>query len=209
VWISGKDESATHCADVSERIRVNDAPVLLLVFNKLGAKEEIQYSGETATSELPSHASSSAEEDGQNALPSGPALVIAYNPIVRDVTRRLLDKTGHTNEAFSSLDDATVWLITHNVRPAFIAIDISDYDDGLDWIDDMRNRCGDISCLCFTNGETYDDIPGTGMNGFLVKPFDLDSLTKELIGLNLPVENREIDDEDLTSVQSDTEVAQL
>ena len=127
------------------------------------------------------------EESGTSevALTTGPALLIAFSPTVRDVARRLLEKTGHPNEAFSSLDDATVWLITHDVRPEFVAIDLSDYDGGVNWIDDMRTRCGNVPCLCFTNGEEYEIEGNT--HAYLPKPFDLDMLTGAMNELNIEI----------------------
>jgi PAS domain-containing protein len=210
LWIRRADNGSVHCTFACDTVKVERVPTFLLVISRVGARNVSDYTNgdyEIETTGQPM--SQETEIDEQAAAPTGPALVVAYNPIVRDVTRRLLDKTGHANEAFSTLDDSTVWLITHNINPAFVAIDLSDYDDGMNWIEDLRTRCGNVPCLCFTNGETYDEIPGDGQNAFLLKPFDLESLCAALSELKLTVPNNLKVENDFTSVQEESEIAQL
>jgi hypothetical protein len=117
-------------------------------------------------------------------LPVGAGVLVTINPTVREVARRLFDKCGHPCEAFSNLDDAVVWLITHDLRPEFLAIDLTDFDVVENWITDLRARCGDVPCIAFTDGETYS-LPEGGRNAFLEKPFDLDALQEALSAVDL------------------------
>ena len=117
-------------------------------------------------------------------LPLGPGILVTLNPTVREVARRLIEKCGHTCEAFTNLDDAVVWLITHDVRPEFLAIDLTDFDQVDSWVTDLRVRCGEVPCIGFTDGETYL-LPNGGLNTLLAKPFDLDSLNEALSVVHL------------------------
>jgi DNA-binding NtrC family response regulator len=120
-------------------------------------------------------------------LPVGPAMLISLNPTVREVARRLLAKTGHPTEVFTNLDDATVWLITHDMRPELAAIDLTDFDDAENWILEMRSRCGSVPCMAFADDSGYE-MPNGGLNEILAKPFDLDSMTGALLALQLSAE---------------------
>lgn len=120
-------------------------------------------------------------------VPPGPALVISLNPVVRDVARRLLERTGHACEVFSSLDDATAWLYSRNLRPELIALDIGEFLEAADWLETVRLRCGNVACLAITDGVTYG-LTDEGPNAYLIKPFDQDTVVEALNYLGLPVE---------------------
>jgi DNA-binding NtrC family response regulator len=122
-------------------------------------------------------------------LPLGPGMLVTINPVVREVARRLFDKMRHPVEAFSSLDDATVWLITHDVRPELVALDLSDFDDANTWLSEVRARCGHVPCIGFTEGETFV-LPDDGPNRLLEKPFDLDALGAALAAAGVEAVDR-------------------
>ena len=127
------------------------------------------------------------QEDDQVAetlsLTIGPAVLVSYSPVVREVARRLLEKTGHAPEVFSALNDATTWMIGQSCRPEFVAIDITEFVDASDWLTELRARCGAVPCLAITDGVT-DGLP-SGPNVMLEKPFDLDSMAMALSELGL------------------------
>lgn len=116
-------------------------------------------------------------------LATGPALLVSFSPVVREVARRLLEKTGHAPEVFSTLGDAMTWLIGQGCRPEFVTIDITEFSDAPDWLAELRDRCGAVPCLAITDGVT-DGLPA-GPNALLEKPFDLDSVTMALGELGL------------------------
>ena len=166
-----------------ELIKVEGVPVLMVVLDRL--PESVQPAAQvpepsTVEPERPLAPSTPP------ALPIGPGMLITLNPTVREVARRLFDKSGHACEAFTNLDDAVVWIITHDVRPEFLAIDVTDFDAVESWIADLRARCGDVPCIAFTDGETYS-LPEGGRNTFLEKPFDLEAFQDALAAVDLSV----------------------
>jgi PAS domain-containing protein len=166
-----------------ELIKLEGAPALMVVLEP--EQENMAPSTEVpvaADAEPPREPASSAPR----VLRLGPGMLIALDPTVREVARRLLDKSGHACEAFTNLDDAVVWLITHGVRPEFLALDMTDFDAVDVWVSDLRARCGDVPCIAFTDGETYD-LPDDGPNVFLAKPFDWESFQDALSGAHLRV----------------------
>lgn len=175
---------ATRCLFRYELIKIEGMPTLLVVLEPLlialSPRTEPVSAVEQETGEM--HALTPPPLPPP--LPLGPGLLITLNPTVREVARRLLEKTGHPCEVFSSLDDATVWLITHDIRPELAVIDLTDFDDAESWIEELRVRCGDVPCVAFTDGADYD-LPNGGLNEFLPKPFDLDSLSGTLATLHL------------------------
>jgi PAS domain-containing protein len=166
-----------------ELIKVEGVPLLMVVLDRL--PESVQPAAEEAALMVvePERPLLPAAPP---ALPIGPGMLITLNPTVREVARRLFDKCGHSCEAFTNLDDAVVWIITHDVRPEFLAVDLTDFDVAESWISDLRARCGDVPCIAFTDGETYS-LPAGGLNAFLEKPFDLDALQDALSAVDLPV----------------------
>ena len=173
---------STRCMLRYELIKIEGMPTLLVVLEPIpqplvSSEPEPQFEDET-TSPQPVAATAPPP------LPIGPGMLITMNPTVREVARRLLEKVGHNCEVFSSLDDATVWLITHDMRPELVAIDLTDFDEAEIWIEELRARCGDVPCIAITDGAEYV-LPGDALNEFLVKPFDLESLTGSLAALNL------------------------
>jgi hypothetical protein len=165
-----------------ELIKVEGVPVLLVVLER--APESVPPAPEVSEQSVgPERALAPVAPP---VLPIGPGMLITINPTVREVARRLFDKTGHACEAFSNLDDAVVWLITHDVRPEFLAIDLTDFDVVESWIADLRARCGDVPCIGFTDGETYS-LPEGGLNVSLEKPFDLEAFQDALSAVCLRV----------------------
>ncbi|MBU0691880.1 response regulator, partial [bacterium] len=124
----------------------------------------------------------------ESVLPLGPGLLIVNNPTVREVARRMLAKTGHPCEAFSSLDDATAWIYSHDLRPELVCFDLGDFDDGDEWLTQVRTRCGDVPCLALSSGNDYP-LPDNGPNYYLEKPFELESLAQALLALNIEIES--------------------
>ncbi|HEY3294736.1 MAG TPA: PAS domain-containing protein [bacterium] len=178
----------TRCLLHYELIKIEGMPTLLVVLeqmqNLVVPVEESPVPEEQITEEQPVASTLPPQ------MPVGPGLLITMNPTVREVARRLLEKVGHPCEVFSSLDDATVWLITHSLKPELAAIDLTDFDDAENWIEDLRARCGDVPCVAFTDGGDYL-LPDGGSNEYLVKPFDLESLIASLSTLHLETSNCE------------------
>jgi PAS domain-containing protein len=165
-----------------ELIKVEGVPVLLVVLDR--APESVPPAAEVV--EPPAEPERVLAPAAPPVLPVGPGMLITINPTVREVARRLFDKSGHPCEAFTNLDDAVVWLITHDVRPEFLAIDLTDFDVVESWISDLRARCGDVPCIAFTDGETYS-LPEGGLNTSLEKPFDLEAFQDALSAVHLRV----------------------
>jgi PAS domain-containing protein len=199
LWIKNRDNRSLLRDYACALIKLEGVPTLLIVLSRPGTQPTVACAiraDEDYLSEI------SDTSDASSQPPLGPAMIIAYDPTVRNATRRLLDKLGHENEAFSTLDDATIWLITRNTRPAFVAIDLSDYDEGLNWIEEMRFRCGSVVCLCLTDGESEEHVVESELNGNLTKPFDLESLASALDNLNLRLNDSPPLSENITPVQT-------
>ena len=166
-----------------ELIKVEGVPVLMVVLDRL--PESVPPVVEVTAAAVAEPERGPAPS-APPVLPVGPGMLITLNPTVREVARRLFDKAGHACEAFTNLDDAVVWLITHDVRPEFLAIDLTDFDLAESWIADLRARCGDVPCIAFTDGESYS-LPEGGLNTSLEKPFDLDAFQDALSAVHLSV----------------------
>jgi PAS domain-containing protein len=164
-----------------ELIKVEGVPALMVVLENVTETAPL-------TDMLPEPETHGNEQSSAPAappvLPLGPGILITLDPTVREVARRLFEKCGHNCEAFTNLDDAVVWLITHDVRPEFMAIDLTDYDQVDNWITDLRIRCGEVPCIGFTDGDAFL-LPNGGLNALLEKPFDLDSLNGALNEVHL------------------------
>ncbi|MDD5087942.1 MAG: PAS domain-containing protein [bacterium] len=165
-----------------ELIKVEGAPALLIVLEPLDTPPAPDCTPIAFADDVP--AAAPVLPAAPPPLPIGPGLLVCLNPTVRETARRMLEKTGHECESFSSLDDVTVWLITHDVRPEFVAIDLTDYDEAASWIEELRGRCGEVPCLGFADGEHYP-LPDDGPNSWLDKPFDFESLAAALAQLEL------------------------
>ncbi|MBU1983418.1 PAS domain-containing protein [bacterium] len=177
----GYNGIAIRCRLQYELIKVEGAPTLLIVLEPESEPLLPDYPEIVPQATVMDSPPSSPEP---LPLPPGPGLLITLNPTVRETARRMFEKTGHDCESFSSLDDVTVWLITHDVRPEFVAIDLTDFD-GIDgWLEELRARCGDVPCLAFTDGDPWS-LPNDGLNAFLAKPFDFESLIAALATLKL------------------------
>jgi len=172
--------SAVRCELRYELVKIEGAPALLIVL-----EPELQipdYAPIAFDDDLPHEAP--APPAAPPPLPLGPGLLVCLSPTVRETARRMFEKTGHECESFSSLDDVTVWLITHDLRPEVVAIDLTDYDEAASWIEELRVRCGDVPCLAFSDGERFP-LPDSGPNAWLDKPFDFESLVAALAELKL------------------------
>jgi len=168
----------SHC----EMVKIEGAPMILMM---LRPPAESLSEGARMT---PGGTSGKIEQAPPFRVePCGPAVLVSLTPVVRDVARRLLERTGHATEAFSSLDDATGWVFSHEVRPEFVAIDISDFPETADWLSEVRRRHEGVACLAITDGVTFG-LPCDGPNAYLTKPFDLDSLFGALSLLGLATE---------------------
>lgn len=171
------------CGIRYELIKIEGAPLLLVILDPLtervAADAPLAKEYWDGNSEATPATPAAPEPDALPPLPLGPALLITWDPTVREVARRLFEKSGHLCESFTSLDDTTVWLISHAVRPEFVAIDLTDFDDCEAWISDLRERCGDVPCIGFTDGEAYE-LPDGGLNALLPKPFDLQAISDTL-----------------------------
>lgn len=172
--------SAVRCELRYELIKIEGAPALLIVLEP--EPQMPDYSRITLDDGAPHEAP--APPAAPPPLPLGPGLLVCLSPTVRETARRMLEKTGHECESFSSLDDVTVWLITHDLRPELVAIDLTDYDEAASWIEELRARCGGVPCLAFSDGERFP-LPDSGSNAWLDKPFDFDSLAAALAELEL------------------------
>jgi PAS domain-containing protein len=175
------DGGLVTCAFRFELIKIEGVPTLLVILEPDPPVHESSSVLDVIMAAVPSPP---AAPPAVPTLPDGPGILVTLDPTVREVARRLLDKTGHACETFTCLDDATVWLITHDLRPELIAVDLMDFDDTEGWISELRARCGDVPCLAFTDGLNYV-LPSSGPNALLPKPFDLDALADALRELNL------------------------
>jgi len=184
-WDFGSDDGAFLAATFSgklvpctlryELVKTEGVPTLLVVLERSAGAASPPVHEPTSEEPLVLPEAPPPVSLEKPPLPKGPGMLVTINPVVREVARRLLQKIGHPVEAFSSLDDATVWLITHDVRPELVALDLSDFDDANTWLAEVRARCGDVPCVGFTEGETFV-LPDDGPNTLLEKPFDLDAL---------------------------------
>lgn len=177
------DGSRIECTLRYELIKVEGLPELMIVLEPMPQRSPEYIEAPLISEVEPQDTTTQAIPP---SLPVGPGMLVTLNPTVREVARRLFEKRGHSCEAFTNLDDAVVWLITHDVRPEFLAIDLTDFDEVDNWINDLRARCGDVPCIAFTDGDIYP-LPNGGLNAFLPKPFDLDSLTEALANVNVDV----------------------
>ncbi len=166
-----------HC----EMIKVEGVPTVLASLDI--PKELAQPVSHEEPFELDQTSQDADQVAETRSLATGPAILVSFSPVVREVARRLLEKTGHFPEVFSTLGDATTWLIGQSCRPEFVAVDISEFPDAPDWLTELRDRCGAVPCLAITDGVT-DGLPA-GPNALLEKPFDLDSVTAALNELGL------------------------
>jgi len=119
----------------------------------------------------------------QPAMQTGPGLLVVTNPIVRDVARRMLERLGHVCEAFTTLDDAMIWVVRSDMRPQFILLDLGDFDAPGEWLEVVRARCGAVPCVGLS--DTLSDELPDGPNELLGKPFELDELVERLHNLEL------------------------
>lgn len=187
-WAASAGGLITQCWLRFELIKIEGAPTLLVMLEVIpDAYHSTPDPMDYAAPESEPVVEHAAQEVAPPPLPVGPAMLISLNPTVREVARRLLAKTGHPTEVFTNLDDATVWLITHDMRPELAAIDLTDFDDAETWIQEMRSRCGSVPCMAFADDAGYE-MPNGGLNEILSKPFDLDSMTGALLALQLSAE---------------------
>ena len=179
------DAPAGHitCELNSVMVKIEGVPTVLATLEVPVTQNSMQERRSQTESNRPSQRQDSNEK--RNLIP-GPGILVSFSPVVRDVARRLLDKIGHTPEVFSTLDDATTWLITQGHRPEFVCIDITDFAEAPEWLADIRRRCGDIPCVAISDGVTGGLPPGP--NSLIVKPFDLESISGALQTLGLPAE---------------------
>ncbi len=179
------DGQAVPCAFRFELIKIEGIPTLLVILEPDQLRlEALPLPAAISAPVVALPAAPPVQPPAVPSLPAGPGILVTFDPTVREVARRLLDKLGHNCESFSCLDDATVWLITHDVRPELMAVDLLDFANTVSWVTELRDRCGDVPCLAFTDGLAYS-LPATGPNALLTKPFDLDSLAAALRELNL------------------------
>lgn len=178
------DGRTIRCAFACEVIKVDGEPTMLVVLDPI--------------SQLPAASDETLDDVFVNppapiVAPTpeparGPGVLIVSNPVVRDVARKLLARFGHDCEAFTSLDDATIWLISHNLPPNFITLDLSDFDGAAEWLSDMRARYGNVPVIAITDGDE-DDVAKAEDAYLLAKPFDLETVELALRELHVePVE---------------------
>jgi PAS domain-containing protein len=178
------DGRTIRCKFSCELIKIEGEPTMLVVLDPITTYQPLTAEESETQAILESVESPTPDEPA--LTPNGPGLLIVSNPIVRDVARKLLERTGHDVEAFTSLDDATVWVIAHGLQPELITLDVTDFDHADEWLADVRTRCGSVPCLAITDGEEYD-LPNSGENCFLQKPFDLESIERALRELGVEV----------------------
>lgn len=185
IMVTLENGSMRLCRFTHDLIKIEGEPTLLAVLTSEHMPVEADIR------DLAEHAQAMAgalqEQLTETALPLGPGLLIVNNPTVREVARRMLEKTGHACEAFSSMDDATAWIYSHDLKPELICFDLGDFDDGDEWLTQVRTRCGDVPCLALSSGNDYP-LPDNGPNYYLEKPFELESLTQALLALNIEIE---------------------
>jgi hypothetical protein len=126
------------------------------------------------------------ENPKARSLVEGPPILVSFNPVVREVARRLLGKAGHSPQVFSTLNDATAWLIAQDCRPEFVTVDISEYPDCSTWLTELRTRTGNVPCMAITDGFA-DDLPADSV-AVVPKPFDYESIIAALNDLGVAVE---------------------
>jgi PAS domain-containing protein len=175
------DGRTIRCALACELIKLDGEPTMLVVMNPVATsfpltEQPVAPEFQPATN---GHASPPALDPQR-----GPGILIISNPVVRDVARKLLARFGHDCEAFTSLDDATIWLISHDTAPNFITLDVTDFDETAEWLGDMRARFGHVPVIAITDGENSE---GTSAEDayMLTKPFDLDTVEHALRELHV------------------------
>ena len=186
IMLTLADGSMRLCRFEHDLIKVEGEPTVLAVLTSQHMPVE------SDVRDLADHAQAMAgalqEQMAEPELPLGPGLLIVSHPTVREVARRMLAKTGHPCETFSSLDDATAWIYSHELKPEFVCFDLGDFDDADEWLMQVRTRCGDVPCLALSSGNDYP-LPEDGSNYYLEKPFDLESLTQALLVLDIEIES--------------------
>ncbi|MBI5059639.1 PAS domain-containing protein [candidate division KSB1 bacterium] len=172
------DGRTIRCKFACELVKIEGEPTMLAVLDPIATYQPVSEQ-EQETRELLAAVDRLAQDEDTPPNTAGPGLLIVSNPVVRDVARKLLERAGHDVEAFTTLDDATVWVIAHQYVPGLITLDVTDFDDVEDWLANLRARCGSVPCLAITDGETHE-LPNSGENFFLQKPFDLDDVERAL-----------------------------
>ena len=176
----GHIDCTLHCAI----IKVEGVPTVVAMLETTPL--ELAVARELNPTELDNAIRAEAETSETQEFTLASPILVSYSPVVRDVCRRLLEKTGHNPEVFSTLGDATTWVISQGNRPEFVVVDITDFPDAPDWLTEIRQRFRDLPCMAITDGVT-DGLPA-GPNAMLVKPFDLDSVMNGLTQLGLSAE---------------------
>lgn len=174
------DGRTLRCSFGCELIKLDGEPTMLVVLNLI-TQTTNYIAPEPACDIAP------VVNELQNAIiesVKGPGILIVSNPVVRDVARKLLARIGHDCEAFTSLDDATIWMFAHETTPNFITLDLTDFDGANEWLSDMRARFGPVPVLAITDEDLSEN--SSPEDAFiLTKPFDLDTVEHALKELHV------------------------
>jgi PAS domain-containing protein len=182
-FVADTPDGPLQCRAHGEMVKVEGSPMILVVIQPPAEycaclADQISRSQDTTDSY-------SQTAESREVTP-GPSILVCVNPAIRDVTRRMLEDLGHPCEAFSRLDDATFWLIANELRPDLVCLDIGEFPEAGDWLEDIRIRYGRVPCLALTDGVTFG-MPNNGSNAYLIKPFDADTMVEAMNCLGLPV----------------------